>query len=207
MLSDYQFLSFAASPLALAVYAAICVGALLAYRVLSRQWKRPGFGSTVRTRELTALVVLTLACLALVAFGDSQLRTRAAADALALEKMQEKTILAAQLRERIAKELDAARALLADRTLQKIVQQELVEARAELSRFASFQDPKINQMIELIDKELEIRKLVGQTLVETAPETLGPIYARLIRLAPGNAEYREKAALYPAGASARAVKP
>jgi len=205
-LNDFQFLSFAASPLALAAYAAIGIGALLAYRILGHQWKRPGFGKAVRTRELTALVAVALVGLALVAYAASQLRTRAAADALALERMQEKTDLAAQLRERISRELDAARALLADRTLQKIANEELVEARAELGRFASFQDPEINRMIELIDRELEIRKLVRQTLSEATPQNLGLIYARLTQLAPENAEYREKAALYPAGAAA-AVKP
>ncbi len=182
-----------ASPWVLGLYAAVCVAALLAYRVLRRQWTRPGSARSTRTRELAALGIVTFTALALVAFGNSVLLERVA-QADALDRLQDKALLASQLRERIARELDLARTLLADSTAQKIADQRLVEARADLARFAAFQDPNINRMIELIDNELEIRKLVTQSLLETAPDKLLAIYQRLIRLAPSNADYQEKAA-------------
>ena len=64
------------------------------------------------------------------------------------------------LRAQIDAQLDAARNLLAERAVERITQEKLVEARAELARFVPFQDPRILQMIALIDQELAIRGAV-----------------------------------------------
>jgi len=187
-----QFLDAAASPWILGLYAAICVLSFLVYLGLRRQWSRPGMTNATRFKETAALAIVTITALALVWFGTT-LQHQRAAEADALARLQDKTLLASQLRARIDKELDVARSLLADSTVQKIANERLLEARADLARFAAFQDPKINQMIALIDRELEIRKLVTQSLAETAPDRLLPIYVRLTQLAPANADYKGKA--------------
>ena len=187
----YQFLDAPASPWILGLYAAICVVSLLLYRVLRRQWSRPGITSATRVKETAALAIVTITALALVAFVNTLQHDRVA-EIDALARLQDKALLASQLRSRIDKEIDVARSLLADSTVQKIANERLAEARADLARFAAFQDPKINQMIELIDRELEIRKLVAQSFAETAPDKLLSIYTRLTQLVPANAEYREK---------------
>lgn len=192
-MNEQRLLDAAASPWVLGLYAAIAIASLLAYRGLRRQWSRPGIGSATRIKEIAALAIVTITAFALVAFADNLLRERAA-EADILARMQDKALLASQLQARIAAELDVARGLLAESTVQKIANERLVEARADLARFATFQDPKINRMIELIDRELEIRQLVAQSLAETATDKLLPIYVRLSRMAPSNAEYRDKAA-------------
>lgn len=202
-MNDNTLISILDTPLSLVLVAAICVASFLAYRGLSRQWRRPGALKSARAREIAALGVVTLTALLLVAVG-TEYKRRSDDQARLLAEMKAKTALAAQISQKTTEALDAARVLLADRALEKIAQQQLTQARAELARFASFNDPRIIKMIELLDKELEIRKLVQQGLSETAPQALYPIYSRLAELVPDNAEYREKAARYAPVASADA---
>jgi hypothetical protein len=190
--NDLHFLDGIGPPWILGLYAAVLVVAFLVYRVLRRQWTRPGITGATRAKETAALAIVTVTALALVAFGNTLLRERAA-EAEAMARLQDKALLASQLRDRIGKELDVARGLLADSTVQKIANERLVEARADLARFAAFHDPKIDRMIELIDRELEIRRLVAQSLAESAPDRLLPIYLRLTQLVPANTDYKEKA--------------
>jgi len=92
--------------------------------------------------------------------------------------------------------------MLAERTVRNIERNTLVQARSELARFSTLNDPRIVQMLALIDKELQIRVLVEQSLSETAPDKLAGIFARLAELAPENPQYRDQAAHYAAQAAA-----
>ena len=187
-----QFLATTVSPWILGLYAGICVVSFLVYRMLRRQWSRPGMTNAIRIKETAALAIVTITAFALVSFGNT-LQHERAAETDALARLQDKALLATQLRVRIEKELDVARGLLADSTVNKIANEQLLEARADLARFAGFQDAKINKMIALIDRELEIRELVTRSLAETVPDKLLPIYVRLTQLVPENTDYKEKA--------------
>ena len=77
-------------------------------------------------------------------------------------ELAERSAQAQALRTQIGSEIDAARKLLADRAVDKIAQEKLAEARAELARFIPFQDPRILQMVALIDQELAVRESLRQ---------------------------------------------
>ena len=116
-------------------------------------------------------------------------------------ELRERDRIAKVLQTRIATEIDAVRAMLAERTIRNIERDTLTQARDELARFASLQDERITRMLALIDTELQIRALVEQGLSETAPDKLAKIYARLAELDPDNTEYRDKAGAYAAQAA------
>lgn len=200
-LKDLTLPIISMSPTSLAIMAAICVGSLLAYRILRTQWNRAGSARSVRNAELAALSISSLCALLLVVYGDQYLRQRDVAAKLQAD-MQRNTDLSIEIKQHISAQLDSARALLADRAQRKIADQQLVEARTELARFAAFNDPRIAQMIALIDKELAIRQLVEQSLSQTEPAQLALTYSRLAELVPDDAQYRADAQRYSAIATA-----
>lgn len=157
----------AASPVVLVVCAAIGVASLVVYLRWRASWSRAGLPGPPRRRELGVLVIATLAALALVVSVSALLHERATRARMQAE-LQERAALAATLRASIDAELDTARALLAEQAIEKIAQDRLAQARAELARFAQFQDPKILRMIELIDKELAIRESLRQGQAQVA---------------------------------------
>ena len=181
------------SPQIMAAYAVIAIAAIAVLWRLSAQWQRHQVAVGDRMREFLALVLVTGAGLALVAFAQDHFQRQADAQRLQTE-LQERDRIAAVLRTRITNEVDAVRAMLADRTVRNIERDTLATALNDLARFASLKDPRITQMLALIDTELEIRTLVAQSLSEQTPDKLARIYTRLIELAPGNQEYRDKAA-------------
>ncbi len=122
-----------------------------------------------------------------------------------MAELEQKNALASELRVKITAEVDRVRAMLADRTVRRIEQQQLAQARDELARFQSLKDPRITQMLALIDSELEIRALVAKTLSETAPDKLFAIYTRLSELVPDHAQYKESADRYAAAMKAESV--
>lgn len=197
ILTDYDFTAFLASPLSLAVCAVVVVAALLASRMLLGQWNRHRVPASTRGKEATALVLATATALLLVivvnAHFDKQDR-----DLRMMLEVEQKDALASELRSKITTEVDRVRAMLADRTVRRIEQQQLKQARDELARFQSLNDPQITQMLALIDSELEIRSLVAQALNETAPAKLFGIYSRLSALVPEHAQYKESAEHYAA---------
>jgi len=161
------FGSMAASPLALAVCAAIGVASLVVYLRWRASWSRVDHPGPARNREIAMLVVSTLAALVLVVGVNALLHERDARARMQAE-LQERAALAAMLRAQIDAELAAARTLLAEQAIEKIAQDRLAQARAELARFAQFQDPKILRMIELIDQELAIRESLRQREAQAA---------------------------------------
>ena len=193
------FFSVAVSPPSLAAYLVVFAGSFAAYTVLRRRWEQPGVGRSTRRRELAALVLVCLSAL-LCAIAGGLYLDQSVAEARMLAALQDRSAIAARLHKQIAGELDAVRETLIDRTRRKIAEGKLVEARDELARFVPLQDPKIATIVALIDKELEIRKLLEQSGSETAPQKLAAIYSRLAELVPDSTAYRQNAARYSAAA-------
>lgn len=196
-LAQLQELLAAAPPWIAAAYALITIAALASLWRLSIHWRRHQVSAAARARETLALVLITGVALALAAYAQQHLQRQQDAQRLQAE-LRERDRIAKVLQARIATEIDAVRAMLADRTVRNIERNTLVEARNELARFAALKDPRIVQMLALIDTELEIRSLVAHSLAETAPDKLARIYTRLAELAPDNPEYRDQAARYAA---------
>ncbi len=188
------------SPLIVAAYAIVAVAAMVVLWRLSAQWQRHGLAMAARLREFLALVLATAVGIALVAYTQHRIQQQDQAQQLQAE-LKERVRIAAVLRSRINKEVDAVRMMLADRTVRHIEQGTLTDARKDLARFAALKDPRITQMLSLIDTELEIRSLVAQSLSEPAPKALARIYTRLAELEPSNQEYRDKAAQFAADAA------
>ena len=141
--------------------AGLAVGLLsaLAWLGLRRRWMRPGYARSARAIEASVLLVTVGAMFLIVLIAGAMLQERDSRAGMRLElaaRSAQSTVLRAQ----IDAEIDAARRLLADRAIEKITQEKLAEARAELVRFVPFQDPRILQMIALIDRELAIRASV-----------------------------------------------
>ena len=196
-LTDYDFSSFLDSPLSLVACGVILVAALLASRVLLRQWNRHRVSSGTRGMEASALAFATVTALLLVVFVHAHF-DRQDRNLRMMSELEQKNTLASELRVKITAEVDRVRAMLADRTVRRIEQQQLTQARDELARFQSLNDPRITQMLALIDTELEIRALVANTLSETAPDKLFSIYTRLSELVPDHVQYSESADRYAA---------
>jgi hypothetical protein len=194
-LTDYDFLSFLGSPSSLALCGAVLLAAALTLRMLLRQWNRHRVAVATRNREAATLVFATLTALLLVAGVHAHL-DKQDRNIRMLAELEQKNALATELRTRITAEVDRVRTLLADRTVRRIEQEQLTQAREELSRFQSLNDPRITQMLALIDTELEIRAGVAQALSETDPAKLFRIYSRLSELVPDHAQYRESAERY-----------
>ncbi len=193
------FFSGVVSPLSLAAYLAICAGSLIAYAGLRKRWQQPGSARSTRSKDLAALALVFLSALLSVFVGGLYLDRRVA-EAKMVAEVQDRTAVAARLRKQIADELEAVRETLIDRTQRKIADGKLAEARAELARFAPLQDPQIAKVVALLDKELEIRKLLEQSGSETAPQRLAAIYSRLSDLVPDSTAYKQHAARYAAAA-------
>lgn len=202
-MTDYDFMSFLGSPLSLAACGVILLAAALAFRLLHRQWHRHRVAGATRSSESAALGFAAIAALLAVvfvhAYFDKQDR-----DTRMLAELEQKTTLASELRSKINAEVDRVRDMLADRTVRRIEQQQLTQARDELARFQSLNDPRITQMLALIDTELQIRALVAQALSETAADKLFAIYSRLAELVPDHAQYRESAERYAAAMKSEA---
>jgi len=194
-LTDYDFSSFLGSPMSLAVCVAILLGAVLSYRALRKQWTRHRVTDATRSRESAALLFVSVAALLVVAAAHAYV-DRQDRDTRMQAELAQKNALAGELRAKINAEIARVRALLADRTVRRIEQQQLSQARDELARFQSINDPRITQMLALIDTELEIRRLVALSLRETAADKLFGIYTRLSALVPDHAAYRESAERY-----------
>jgi hypothetical protein len=199
-LAELQQQLGAAAPWIVAAYAVIVLVAMVTLWRLSRQWQRHQVSAAGRIREMLALALITGVALALTAYASRHVQEQQDAQRLQAE-LRERDRIAKVLQTRIATEIDAVRTMLADRTVRNIERDTLVQARNELARFAELKDPRIIQMLSLIDTELQIRTLVEQSLAETAPGTLAQIFARLAALAPDNAEYRDQAARYAAEAA------
>jgi hypothetical protein len=196
-LTDYDFSSFLASPLSLLACGVIFMAAVFAASRLSRQWNRHRVSPGTRAMEASALGFATVTALLLVVFVHAHFDRQERELRMATEIAQ-KDALAAELRLKITSEVDRVQAMLADRTVRRIEQQQLTQAREELARFQSLNDPRITQMLALIDSELEIRALVATALTETAPAKLFAIYSRLSTLMPDHAQYAESAQRYAA---------
>ena len=194
-----QIMPAALSPFNLAGCLAIGVGAWIAYALLRDRWKQRSLEESIHTKELAALALAVFAALLFVFALSLYIGQREAEAAMRVE-VRERTALAGQVGKQIASELEFVRELLVSRTQSKIAEGKLAEARTELARFLPLQDPQVVKIVALIDKELEIRKLLEQSLLETAPEKLSPIFSRLTELAPDRADYREQAARYAAQA-------
>lgn len=192
---DYDFSSFLKSPLSLVACGVILVAALFTSRLLLRQWNRHRVLAGTRAMEASALGLAMLTALLLVVFADAHF-DKQDRDLRMTSELEQKNALASELRAKITTELDRVRAMLADRTVRRIEQQQLTQARDELARFQSLNDPRITQMLALIDSELEIRNLVAKTLSETAPDQLFAIYTRLSELVPEHAQYKDSAERY-----------
>lgn len=187
--------------LALAAYAIIACATAVALWRLSAQWQRHQIATAARLRESLALLLIAGVAVALVAYTQNHFEQQAHERRLQAE-MQERDRIAKVLQTRIATEVDAVRAMLADRTVRNIERDTLTRARDELARFAALKDPRITRMLALIDTELQIRSLVEQGLSVAEPAQLARIYARLTELVPDNQEYRDKAARFAAQAAA-----
>lgn len=186
------------SALVIAAYTLIALAAVAVLWRLSVQWQRHGVAAPARVREFLAMALVTGIGLGLVAFAQDHFQRQAAAQQLQAE-LQERDRIATVLRARIDNEIEAVRGMLAERTVRNIERDTLATARADLARFTTLQDPRIAQMLALIDTELEIRALVAQSLLASDPQALGRVYARLSLLAPENQDYRAKAAQFAAG--------
>jgi hypothetical protein len=200
-LADLQELLAAAPPWIVVAYAIITIVALATVWRLSVQWRRHRVSASARMREILAVVLITGVALALTAYAQRHLERQQEEQRLQAE-LRERDRIAKVLQTRIATEIDAVRAMLADRTVRNIERNTLIDARNELARFAALKDPRIVQMLALIDTELQIRELVAQSLSETAPPRLAQIYGRLAELVPDNQEYRDQAARFAAQAAA-----
>lgn len=188
----------------LTVMAAYVVVGLVAVAVLWRlsvQWRQHEVAAGARAREFLALALVTGVGLGVVGFGQDYLQRQADIQRLHAE-LQERDRIATDLRTRINSEVDAIRAMLADRTVRNIERNTLANARTDLARFAAIKDPRIGQMLALIDTELEVRVLVAQSLHESDPPALARVYARLTALVPDNQEYRDKASQFATAAKA-----
>lgn len=179
----------------MAAYGLIAVLAAASAWRLAVQWRRRSVSMAARTLTALALLLITGAALALIATTQRHLQRQQDAQRLQAE-LDERDRIARVLQTRIATEVDAVRAMLAERTVRNIERNTLLQARNELARFAALNDPRIVQMQALIDTELRIRDLVAQSLTETAPDKLAQIFTHLAALAPDNREYREQAALH-----------
>lgn len=197
LLTDYDFSSFLDSPLSLMACGVILVAAVFASRALFRQWNRHRVSAGTRAMETTALGFATVTALLVVVFVHAHF-DKQDRDQRLIAELAQKNALAAELRIKITSEVDRVNGMLADRTVRRIEQQQLTQARDELARFQSLNDPRITQMLALIDTELEIRDLVAKTLSETAPDRLFAIYTRLSELVPDHAQYKESAERYAA---------
>ena len=144
------------SPASLVAGIAIGVVSLLAYLSLRARWVVAGDTTSTRARDIAVLVLTTSMALLAVLVGGVVLEERDAR-ARVQQELAERTAQSELLRARIGAQVDAARSMLADRAADRVSRQELTQARAELLRFAAFQDPRIVQMITLIDQELAIR--------------------------------------------------
>ena len=133
-MTDYDFPSFLDSPLSLAVCAVILMAAALAFRLLNRQWNRHRVAGATRSRESAALGFAAIAALLSVvfvhAYFDKQDR-----DVRMLAELGQKTTLAAELRSQITAEVDRVRAMLADRTVRRIEQQQLTPYKENAERY------------------------------------------------------------------------
>lgn len=184
-------------------YAIIALTAVIGLWQLSVRWRQHGVDTRARARALVALALVTAVALAVVGLGQDYFQRQADRQRLQVE-LQERERIAADVRIRIHHQIDAVRALLADRTVRNIESNTLTAARADLARFAALKDPRINQMLALIDTELEIRALVAHSLQATDPATLARVYARLSELVPDNQNYRKKANQFAASAAKEA---
>mgnify|MGYP000007271202 CR=1 FL=1 len=200
-MAELQEILGARSPMIVVAYAVITLGALAAFWRLAVQWQRQRVSGAVRIRSTLVLVLVAAVALVLVAAAQRHLQDQEDERRLQAE-LRERDRIAKVLKTRLSTEIDAVRAMLADRTVRNIERDSLTKARDELARFAPLNDPRITQMLTLIDTEIEIRTLVAQTLAETTPDKLAPLYARLAKLAPDNQEYRDNAARYAAQAAA-----
>lgn len=138
--------------------AGIAIGcvSLLAYLFLRARWVAAHDTTTARGRDIAVLLLTTsLALLAVVVGGVllEQSKARAGME----RELADRSAQSEQLRARIGAQIEIARSMLADRAADRVSRQELAQARAELLRFAAFQDPRIVQMITLIDQELAVR--------------------------------------------------
>lgn len=195
-----QFLA-AAPPWIVATYAIITLITLATAWRLSIQWRRHRVVAAARTREIVALLLIAGVALAMTAYTQHYLQQQQDEQRLQAQ-LRERDRVAKLLQTRIATEIDAVRAILAERTVRNIERNTLVDARKELARFAALNDPRIVQMLALIDTELQIRALVEQSLSETAPDKLAQLFERLAALAPDNPQYRDRATHYAAQATA-----
>lgn len=191
----------AATPLwIVAAYAFITIIALaMAWRLFIR-WRRHRVPAAARSREMLALVLVAGTAFAMTAYTQHHLQQQQEEQQLEAQ-LRERDRIAKILQSRIATEIDAVRAMLAERTARNIERNTLVEARNELARFSALNDARIVQMLGLIDTELQIRALVEQTLSETAPDKLARLFERLAALAPDNPQFRDQAARYAAQAA------
>ena len=193
------FFSVVVSPLSVAAYLVICAGSFIAYAGLRKRWEQPGIGKSTRNNALAVLALVSFSALLFVFVGGLYLDQRVS-EARMFAAVKDRTDTAVQLRKQIAGELEAVREILIDRTQRRIADGKLAEARAELARFVPLQDPQIAKVIALLDKELEIQRLLEQSGSETAPQRLASIYSRLADLVPDSAAYKQNAARYSAAA-------
>ncbi len=184
-------------------YLVVAVTALATLWRLAAQWRQHEVETASRVRELLALALVTGVALLLIAYTHGYFQDRADRQQLQAQ-LQVRDRQVKELRTRIAGEVDAVRAMLADRTVRSIERNTLEDGRKELARFVELKDPGIVQMLGMIDKELEIRDLVRQALAESAPDKLHALYTRLAALAPDMADYKHQAARYAALAQSQA---
>lgn len=200
-MATLQEMLAAAPPWILTVYAVITIVAVVALWQLARRWRTHAVTAAGRLRETVALLLIVGVAFGLTAYTQHALQQQQEQQRL-LAELGERDRIAKVLQTRIATEIDAVRALLAERTVRNIERGTLVDARNELARFAALKDPRIVQMLAMIDNELQLRTLVEQSLSESAPDRLAQIFARLAQLEPDNAHYREQAARHAAQAAA-----
>lgn len=200
VLAILQSLLTTAPPWIIATYAIIAIIAAATAWRLSIQWRRHRVAAAARSRELLALLLIAGVAFAMTAYTQRYLQQQQDEQRLQAE-LQERDRIAKLLQTRIATEIDAVRAMLAERTVRSIERNTLVQARDELARFSALKDPRIVQMLALIDTELQIRALVEQSLTETAPDKLSRIFSKLAELAPDNPQYRDQAAHHAAQAA------
>ena len=150
------FISVVTSPLGLLACLGIGVVGLLAYLSLRRRWAMADDAAPNRTRDAVVLVATMVAAWLLVMVGGVVLAQRDFRERMQRD-LAERSAQSLVLQTQIRAQIDATRALLADRAVENVTQERLSEARAELARFAAFQDAGINQMVSLIDREIAIR--------------------------------------------------
>jgi len=150
------FISVVTSPLGLLACLGIGVAGLLAYLSLRRRWAMAEDAAPGRSRDAVVLVATMVAAWLLVMVGGVVLAQRDSRERMQTD-LADRSAQSLVLRTQIRAQIDATRSLLGDRAVEKVTQERLAEARAELARFAAFQDPGINQMITLIDREIAIR--------------------------------------------------